>query len=100
MEIRKAGVTSLVEVDSHVYMPPGQTTARTPIAAAQASLALQLALRKVGEAISINPGWLDSTAKQEGHTLNPGTPWTPQVTATDECRFARDGYFLRIGQLP
>jgi hypothetical protein len=100
LQLRKAGVTSAIEIDGHVYMPPGQTTAGTSISATQASDVLQIELSKLRGALSGNPDLLDDLARQEGYSLSPGTRWTPQVNATGEFGFAREGHFVFVGHLP
>jgi hypothetical protein len=100
LELRKAGVTSLLNIDGHSYMPTGQTTAGTPVATTQVSMALQLGLRKAREELAGNPAWLDDTARQAGYALNPSSRWSPQVNATGEFGFVRDAYIVIIGHLP
>jgi hypothetical protein len=100
LKLRKAGVTSIVNIDGHSYMPPGQTTAGTPVAATRASMALQMELRKIREDLAGNPAWLDNTAKNAGYVLDSSSQWSPRVNETGEFGFAREEYFVVIGHLP
>jgi hypothetical protein len=49
LELRKAGITGLVEIDGKVYMPPGQTGAGTPMTVTRRVNSLMHVLRRLRE---------------------------------------------------
>lgn len=49
LALREAGVNQALEIDGKVYMPPGQTTAGTPVAVTRNTMKLRSQLSTLGE---------------------------------------------------
>jgi hypothetical protein len=93
LELRKAGVAQLLEIDGKVYMPPGQTTAGTPLDVTLRVNELMWELQRLRELGDLKPV-LDAAAAGKGAT---GT-WKAAVQ-DDFCGFGSGAVFIAVRPL-
>ena len=86
----KGGVSVLIEIDGQVYMPPGQSTARTPIAVTQQVNAFMWELSLIRE--DGLRAWLAA------HDGDPGLYWVP-IVRDDHVGVESSQGFLAVGRL-
>lgn len=89
-QLMKAGVTVMIEIDGAVYVPLGQTTARTPMAVTQRVNALIWELRYLREQ------GLEERLRLRG--VDPGQFWNPVVRDEQLGLQSRLG-FVTLGRL-
>ncbi len=73
-KLRAAGITTLMEIDGRVWMPPGQTIAGTPTTATRRANALMHDLRELREQLARDSPKLTALIRVEGGDLTGKIP--------------------------
>lgn len=77
--LRNAGVTVLMEIDGVVYVPPGQTTAGTPLSATDYSNFTMHRLHALRRQLESDPTYLDDQLNKQGVDIRSGATWFPTI---------------------
>jgi hypothetical protein len=95
VELRNAGVAQLVEIDGKVYVPPGQTTAGTPLSATIGANNLMWKLDELRSKGDELVNMLDQAALGKPR----GGEWEPLIH-DGWCGFRSGDLFVRAFRLP
>lgn len=95
LELRNAGIAQPIEIDGRIYMPPGQTTAGTPIAASQGAHQVMWKLQELREADDHLVRLLNEA---DPDTADQGD-WHPAIHE-ERYGFENDAGFVPVGPLP
>jgi len=95
--LRTAGITSFLEVDGRVYMPPGQTAAGAPIAAARKSMQVIATLNDLRTSLALNSNHFSDQLVELGVVVHGKPIWVPSKRA-NQYGFvdAHSGVFIPV----
>lgn len=101
LQLRNAGVATMIEIDGKVYAPPGQTTAGTPLAATLRVNQLMHALAQWRQLLHEDPGILDRVLSDEDIEPSNDRVWEPLVHRGEYGLVERQsGLFVSIALFP
>lgn len=94
LDLRKAGVAQLLEIDGKVYAPPGQTTAGTPLAVTLRVNKLMWELDRLRKLED-----LEALLDKAGAAERGDGAWEADIHE-NLCGFRRRDLFVAVGSLP